>query len=136
MVDGKHLGFAGSFRPTLYPPPPSLCYRQDALSAEITARRRNALRLAEVQTATTEGERESAVQMASGMRVRCLELEELVARLTRDVRTAQEDLSSQVSLCRFAYFHSCTINRRLYPRLVACRLGDLYSFTGMYLFFV
>ncbi|CAM9392979.1 unnamed protein product [Ectocarpus sp. 12 AP-2014] len=68
---------------------------QDALSAEITARRRNAVRLAEAQAATTEGGRESAVQAASGLRARCLELEELVARLTRDIKTAQEDISSQ-----------------------------------------
>ncbi|CAM9766546.1 unnamed protein product [Ectocarpus fasciculatus] len=68
---------------------------QDALSAEITARRRNAVRLAEAQAATKEGGRESAVQAASGLRARCLELEELVARLTRDIQTAQEDISSQ-----------------------------------------
>eukprot|EP00903_Cladosiphon_okamuranus_P005748 g5703.t2 len=68
---------------------------QDALSAEITARRRNAVRLAEAQAATQEGGRESAVQAASGLRARCLELEELVARLTRDIQTAQEELSSQ-----------------------------------------
>ncbi|CAM9150550.1 unnamed protein product [Ectocarpus sp. 12 AP-2014] len=68
---------------------------QDALSAEITARRRNAVRLAEAQAATKEGGRESAVQAASGLRARCLELEELVARLTRDIKTAQEDISSQ-----------------------------------------
>ncbi|CAM9761139.1 unnamed protein product, partial [Ectocarpus sp. 13 AM-2016] len=68
---------------------------QDALSAEITARRRNAVRLAEAQAATKEGGRESAVQAASGLRARCLELEELVVRLTRDIKTAQEDISSQ-----------------------------------------
>ncbi|CAM9852110.1 unnamed protein product [Ectocarpus sp. 6 AP-2014] len=68
---------------------------QDALSAEITARRRNAVRLAEAQAATKEGGRENAVQAASGLRARCLELEELVARLTRDIKTAQEDISSQ-----------------------------------------
>ncbi|CAM9151764.1 unnamed protein product, partial [Laminaria digitata] len=68
---------------------------QDTLSAEITARRRNALRLAEAQAASTEGGRESAVQTASGLRARCLELEEVVARLTQDVHTAQEELSSQ-----------------------------------------
>ena len=69
---------------------------KDALSAEITARRRNAVRLAEAQAATNEGGRESAVQAASGLRARCLELEALVARLTRDIQTAQEDLSAQV----------------------------------------
>lgn len=75
----------------------SVLILQDALSAEITARRRNAVRLAEAQAAAKEGGRESAVQAASGLRARCLELEELVARLTRDIQTAQEDLSSQVN---------------------------------------
>lgn len=75
---------------------PSVLAVKDALSAEITARRRNAVRLAEAQAATKEGGWESAVQAASGLRARCLELEELVARLTRDIQTAQEDLSSQV----------------------------------------
>lgn len=54
------------------------------------------MRLAEAQAATKEGNRESTVQMASGLRARCLELEELVARLTRDIRSAQEEMSSQV----------------------------------------
>lgn len=54
------------------------------------------MRLAEAQAATKEGNRENTVQMASGLRARCLELEELVARLTRDIRSAQEEMSSQV----------------------------------------
>ena len=78
------------------------------MSAEITARRRNALRLAEAQAASTEGGRENAVQTASGLRARCLELEELVARLTQDIHTAQEELSSQVS-----QFRIC-LRRRLF----------------------
>lgn len=69
--------------------------RQDALSAEITARRRNALRLAEAQAVTKEGGRESFVQVTAGLKARCLELEELVMGLVRDTRTAQEELSSQ-----------------------------------------
>ncbi|CAM9812348.1 unnamed protein product [Scytosiphon promiscuus] len=71
---------------------------QDALSAEITARRRNAVRLAEAQAAIKEGGRESAVQAVSGLRARCLELEELVARLTREIQAAQEELSSQTHI--------------------------------------
>lgn len=78
----------------------SVLILKDALSAEITARRRNAVRLAEAQAATKEGGRENAVQAASGLRARCLELEELVARLTRDIQIAQEDLSSQVRTYR------------------------------------
>ncbi len=81
---------------SLLQPPVPFATIQDALSAEITARRRNAVRLAEAQAAASEGGRESAVQAASGLRARCLELEELVVRLTKDVQIAKEDLSSQV----------------------------------------
>lgn len=58
-----------------------------------------------------EGGRESAVQAVSGLRARCLELEELVARLTREIQTAQEDLSSQVSV--HGYFSTfCVLPKR------------------------
>lgn len=85
---------------------------KDALSAEITARRRNAVRLAEAQAAMKEGGRESAVQAVSGLRARCLELEELVARLTREIQTAQEDLSSQVSASMAARATGCVPDPR------------------------
>lgn len=68
---------------------------QDALSAEITARRRNAVRLAEAQAATKEGGRECVVQATANLKSRCIELEEVVKGLTADMQRTQEETSSQ-----------------------------------------
>ncbi|CAM9467071.1 unnamed protein product, partial [Choristocarpus tenellus] len=71
---------------------------QDALSAEITARRRNAVRIAEAQAVTMESDREGMVQTVAGLRAHCVEVEERVTRLTTEVRNeVRNEVRSQLT---------------------------------------